>query len=30
VIYPERKHATGRQHPNLVWRTLRDHFQLND
>lgn len=30
VLYPEKKHATGRQHPNLVWRTLRDHFHLKN
>lgn len=30
VIYPERKHATGRQHPKLVWSTLRDHFHLKN
>ncbi|MGY8749627.1 MAG: acetylxylan esterase [Pirellulales bacterium] len=30
VIYPKRKHSTGRQHPDLVWRTLRAHFNLKN
>ena len=30
VIYPTKKHATGRQHSKLVWRTIRDYFHLKN